>query len=173
MRRVAIIGRSGGGKSTLAAKLGQRLSLPVINLDTLFWLPGWVESDPLVFRNRLIEALAAEAWITDGNFMDTVDVRFALTDTIIWVDQPRLRCIRRALQRAIIWFSRSRPDLAPGCLEQIDIEFLRYIWNWDRVTRPRVNAAIDAFGSHATLIRLRTDGEIAAFLAGLERPAAR
>lgn len=167
MNRVAIIGRSGGGKSTLAAKLGERLGLPVINFDTLFWRPGWVESEKNEFRGRVIEALQAPSWITDGNFMDTADVRFGLADTIIWVDQPRVRCIRRALQRAIRWYGRTRPDLAPGCLERIDLEFLRYIWNWDRLTRPRVEAAIAAFGAPARLIRLRSDREIAAFLGGL------
>jgi adenylate kinase family enzyme len=168
MKRVAIIGCSGGGKSTLAAKLGQRLGIPVIFLDSLYWRPGWVESDRGEFRGRLMEALRADSWITDGNFMDTADVRLALADTIIWVDQPRLRCVRGAVQRAIRWFGRSRPDLAPGCPERIDLDFLRYIWSWNKAIRPRVDAAITAFGSHAALIRLRSDREIATFLAGLQ-----
>jgi adenylate kinase family enzyme len=169
MTRIAIIGRSGSGKSTLAVKLGQRLAIPVIHLDALFWRPGWVESDAGEFRTRLAEALATDPWITDGDFAATADIRLALADTIIWVDQPRLRCMRRALQRAITWFGRSRRDLAPGCPERIDLKFLRYIWTWDRVTRPKVNAAIETFGVHARVIRLRSDREIAMFLHGVDQ----
>jgi adenylate kinase family enzyme len=164
MKRVAIVGCSGGGKSTLAVRLGERLGLPVIHLDTLFWRPGWVESEPLAFRERLREALAAPAWISDGNFMATADLRLPLADTIVWVDQPRLTCLWRALLRLVAWTGRSRPDLAPGCPERFDMEFLRYIWNWDRVTRPRVQQAIERFGGRARLVRLRSDREIAGFL---------
>jgi len=167
MKRIAIVGCSGGGKSTLASALGRRLDLPVIHLDVLYWRPGWVESEPAEFRARVAEALRAEAWITDGNFSAVADIRFVASDTIIWVDQPRLRCIAGALRRVIRWFGRSRPDLAPGCPEKFDLEFLRYIWTWDRVTRPRIEAAIVAHGAHAPLIRLKSDRDIAAFLAGL------
>jgi len=45
MRRILVIGIAGGGKSTLALKLGEVLGLPVIHLDAIFWKPGW-ESIP-------------------------------------------------------------------------------------------------------------------------------
>jgi shikimate kinase len=42
MRRILILGRGGAGKSTLAARLGATLALPVIELDKHFWAPDAV-----------------------------------------------------------------------------------------------------------------------------------
>jgi len=43
MRRIAVTGTSGSGKSTVARILGARLGLPVVELDALFWGPAWTE----------------------------------------------------------------------------------------------------------------------------------
>ncbi|MFI4934339.1 MAG: hypothetical protein ACHP7N_06950 [Caulobacterales bacterium] len=167
MRRVAVIGRSGGGKSTLARALGSTLGLPVIHLDVLFWRPGWVESEPEPFRARLAAALTGDSWITDGDFMAAADLHLAGADTIIWVDQPRGRCLWRALMRVAREHGRSRADMAPGCEEKFDFQFLLYIWNWDRKPRARVEAAIAKYAPQTRLVRLRSDADIADFLASV------
>jgi hypothetical protein len=61
-------------------------------------------------------------------------------------------------------FGQVRADLAPGCPEKIDLAFYRYILSWNRLTRPRMEAAIAAHGRDARLIRLRSDEESRAFL---------
>jgi adenylate kinase family enzyme len=164
MQRIAIVGCSGGGKSTLARALGERLGLTAVHLDTLFWKPGWVESAPAPFRAAVDQAASGERWVMDGNFTGASPLRFARADTIVCLDQPRLVCLWRALWRAVSAFGRVRADLAPGCPEpRIDLAFYRYIWTWERVTRPKVERAIAAHGAGARLIRLRGDREIAAF----------
>jgi adenylate kinase family enzyme len=165
MKRIAIVGCSGGGKSTLARALGAKLGVPVVHLDALFWKPGWVESERDAFRAAVTEALAPEAWISDGNFTSVADIRFALADTIVWLDQPTALCLWRAFWRAITQFGRARADLAPGCPEKIDPEFYRYILTWNRDARPRLQEAIDSFAPHAELVRLTSDRAAAAWLA--------
>jgi adenylate kinase family enzyme len=165
MRRVAVIGCSGGGKSTLARKLGAKLGLPVVHLDVCFWLPGWVESETGPMRERLLAATEGGAWVVDGNFVSRVaDLTLGRADAIVWVDQPRRVCLWRAFWRSLSQRGRARADMAAGCDEKFDLNFYAYIWNWDRHTRPKVEAAIARQAPGIPLIRLRNDAEITAFL---------
>ena len=41
MEKILIIGCSGSGKSTLARQLKEKLGLPVVHLDQLWWQEGW------------------------------------------------------------------------------------------------------------------------------------
>ena len=47
--------------------------------------------------------------------------------------------------RAVSERGGKRTDMAEGCDEKFDPEFYRYIWDWDRKTRPSVEAALRAF----------------------------
>ena len=89
MRRVAIIGSSGAGKSTLARRLGERTGLPVVHLDEHFWRPGWVETSRGEWRAVQTALCAQDAWIMDGNYSGTLDVRLARADTVVFLDLPR------------------------------------------------------------------------------------
>jgi adenylate kinase family enzyme len=166
MRRIVILGCSGTGKSTLARRLGRRLGLPVIHLDQLYWRPGWQKPDPEEFRSRVAAAVAGDAWITDGNYSATFDLRLPRADAVIILERARWRPLCRVLRRRIIE-RRTRPDLPEGCPERFDWELLRYIWRFDRDVWPRIEAALVAGGLDLPVVRLRAEREIAAFIAGL------
>ncbi|MGI4789951.1 MAG: hypothetical protein ACRYFS_14005 [Janthinobacterium lividum] len=40
MKRAAVIGPGGAGKSTLARQMGEKLALPVVHLDVVYWHEG-------------------------------------------------------------------------------------------------------------------------------------
>lgn len=166
MQRIAIIGCSGTGKTTLARRLGERLGLPVVHMDALYWEAGWTEPDTAAFRARVTEALSGGRWVSDGNYMTkTTDLRLAVADLIVWLDQPRWLCLCRITWRALKGWGRTRPDLGPDCPEHIDGELHAYVWNFDKRSRPRIEAALKAID--APLVRLKGDKAIEAFVAGL------
>lgn len=165
MRRILIVGNSGAGKSTLARRLGDKLGLPVTHLDILYWKPGWTPGDGAQFVAAVSETLSGPAWICDGDFAGTWDLRMPLADTIVWIDQPRVVCLWRAIWRVVTWRGGGRPDMAEGCGEKLDLAFYRFIWTYDEKVRPRLEAALATHGALARQVRLRSDREIADFLA--------
>jgi len=125
MKRIMIIGCGGSGKSTLAVRLGESLSLPAYHLDRLYWQPGWKGLPRDEWRAVQEELCVQPAWILDGNYTSTMDVRFASADTIIFLDLPTLSCLHGAIRRFLLFRGRSRPDMAEGCPEKLDWQFPR------------------------------------------------
>lgn len=162
MRRVAVIGCGGAGKSTLARRLGERTGLPVVHLDALFWRPGWEATPGDEWRAVLAGVVAGDRWITDGNYGGTLDLRLAAADTVVFLDMPRRVTIPGILRR---WGrNHGRPVQAPGCPERVSGEFLRWVWNYRRDTRPQVLAALAEHAAHAQVVTLRSRAEVEAFL---------
>lgn len=172
MQRIVILGNAGSGKSTLARKLGKRLKLPVVHLDRLFWEPGWAEPDAEQFRSRVRSALATDSWVCEGNYARrTFDLRLGRTDLIIWLETSRLTCFLRVVIRSVL--NRPRPDLPAGCTEKLDREFfafLRYVWNFDRDSRPGIERMRLTFGPLVPIVWLQNQREITAFLNSVPVP---
>ena len=137
MERIIIIGCGGAGKSTLARQLGERLNIPVVHLDKLFWKPGWGEMPKDEFDELHRQELAKEKWIMDGNFNRTMQERMARCDTIIYLDFSRFACLFGVLKRVLTTYGTVRPDMGEGCPERIDWEFLQWVWNYNKNKRER------------------------------------
>ena len=162
--RITIVGSPGAGKSTLAIQLGALLDLPVVHLDQLWWRPGWVEVVQEAFDTELARVVATDQWIIDGNYSRTLDVRLARSEAAIMLDFPRLLCLYRSLKRAVMYRGVVRPDMAPGCPEKVDAEFLRFVWDYPTRSRARVLEKLRRFGEHHALVHLAHPREVAALL---------
>lgn len=171
MQRIMILGNAGSGKSTLARLLGQRLGLPVVHLDKLFWEPGWVEPDAEQFRERMRAALRGDAWISEGNYARrTFDLRLPRADLVIWLDTPRWTCLRRVIVRSLL--NRPRPDLAEGCREKLDrafLTFLKFVWQFDRGYRPGIEGVRLKVGPQVPVVHLQGNRQVAGFVERLVR----
>jgi adenylate kinase family enzyme len=172
MQRVMIIGNGGSGKSTLARELGRRLNLPVIHLDREFWRPGWVRPPHDDWEIRVRELAASEQWIIEGNFGRTQEIRMARADTIILLDFSGWRCIWRAVSRSVRTYGRVRPDLAPGCPEQLpELQFLLWIWRFRRVSLPPLLERISRYRDRRSVHVLTNSRSVKRFLMALDAPA--
>ena len=167
MQRVLVIGISGAGKSTFARKLAARTGLPLIHLDTEFWKQGWKVTERAEWRAKVAELAERDAWIMDGNYGASLDLRLPRADRVIWFDYPRLVCVWRALWRVATTHGRVRPDLAPECPEQFDRQFLRFIWNFNANSRPNIVAMLAEHGGHLSPIVFRRDLDVSGFLASV------
>lgn len=137
-KRIFIAGCSGAGKSTLAVELGRRLNLPVTHVDQLIWEPGWKMASDAVLETRMEATLSGEAWVLDGALRRHWPRAIAAADLVLWLDYPTWRCLWRVFTRIFGSWRTVRPDMADGCPEQIDLEFLRWIGTWRRTHRPRL-----------------------------------
>lgn len=165
MRRIAIIGSGGAGKSTLARTLGEILRLPVIHLDKEYWRPGWVEPPKDEWRQTVAELVKQDEWIIDGNFGGTMEIRLAAADTVVFLDFPSTICLRRVIKRRIMHWNRTRFDMGEGCKEKIDLEFLGWVWNFRKTTKPKIEKRLLKLDRSVRVIRLQTPGATKALLA--------
>ncbi|WP_205926325.1 MULTISPECIES: AAA family ATPase [unclassified Rhizobium] len=170
--RILVMGCSGGGKSTLSQKIAARFDLTYISVDRdILWLPGWVQRDKTEQRSLILSMIEGERWVMDGTNPSTFDIRLPRTDFVIWVRMPRLLCIWGAVSRWLKWIGRTRPEMAPGCKEKIDWEFLRFIWTFEEKFTPRVVAALVEHGPDVPVLQLKSRGEMRQLLDLLGRPA--
>ena len=166
MQRIMIVGQPGSGKSTLARELGRRTGLPVVHIDHIHWMPGWVER-PRDEKTRLcLEAEARERWIFEGGHSATWASRLARADLLIWLDLPLALRFRRVLGRTLRWHGQTRPDLPEGCPEGLGREtlaFWRFIWRTRHSARDGIARLVA--GSAKPVVRLQSPAEVARFLA--------
>ena len=137
MERIMIIGCGGSGKSTLARQLGEKTGLPVVHLDKLFWHPGWVESAKEEIDAKIMQIISEPRWILDGNYNRTLPKRLEKCDTVIYLDFSRLACLMGVAKRVLTTYGNVRPDMAEGCPERIDFEFLKWVWNFNKNKRKK------------------------------------
>jgi hypothetical protein len=110
-RRIAVVGVSGSGKTTLARQLAMRLGLAHVELDALYWEPGWAPASPAVFRGRAAQVFQGDAWVVDGNHPEVRDIIWSRADTAVWLDYGlplvmwRLarRTLRRCATHEMLW----------------------------------------------------------------------
>jgi hypothetical protein len=150
VRRVAILGPGGAGKSILAVRLGSVVGIPVLELDGRFWNAA-LEPMPLEqWRAVQIQLAGQPEWIMDGDLgpYDVVEPRLRRADTVIVLDFARWRCARRSLRR-----SRER------------LEFWWWLWSWPNRSRPQLLEQVAALAGHAELVVLRSPSAVDRWMA--------
>ncbi len=172
MKRVLVIGTGGSGKSTLARRLAERTPLPLIHLDAHYWRPGWQPTPADEWQTKVQQILTGQAWIIDGNYGGTLDLRLAACDTVIFLDLPRILCLWRVLKRQVRYFGRTRPELSPGCPERLSWEFLTWIWTYPSRRRGDILNRLAGLDQRKRVVILRSSAEVEQFIVGVPDAAA-
>lgn len=163
MQRVSVVGCSGSGKSTTARRLAQCLDVPYVELDAIHWGPNWTPAPPEQKRERVAQAIEADAWVTDGNYFGSLGgLIWDRADTVVWVNPPRWkvmwrsisRTARRVATREELW-SGNRETWRTLLLWWRDDSIVHWAWtSYARVEERLSTAMADPGSDHLTFHRL-------------------
>lgn len=155
MKRIAIIGCCGAGKSTLSRKLHKVTGLPLFHLDQYFWNPNWVETEKPKWAGIVNELASKEEWIIDGNYGGTMEVRLQKSDVIILLKYNTFLCLYRVIKRTWKHLGKVRPDMPEGCNERFDWKFLHYVATYNLTRIPKILRKLE---------KLENEGEKSIFI---------
>ena len=173
-RRITVVGTTGSGKTFLARRVSELLGIPHVELDALFWGPGWTETPKDIFRERVSLALSGDAWVADGNYRVLRDVVWPRADTIAWLDYPLRTAMWRLFWRTVRR-SFTREELWNGNRESFRTAFLSrdslFVWQlqsyWSRKRKYADLFNRPEYAHHLEVVRLRSPRETEHWLSDL------
>ena len=175
--RIAIVGTTGSGKTTLARQVAQCLQIQHFELDALHWEPNWIPAEDEVFQARVGQALEGDRWVVDGNYSKVRSIVWQRADTIVWLDYPFWLVLNRLFRRT---WRRSflQEELWSGNRENFRISFLSQdsilIWFLRTYAKRRKQYPIlfqQPEYSHLSIVHLQSPQMTNQWLESLEIPA--
>ena len=174
MRRVAVVGGSCCGKTTLGRRLAARLGVPHVELDALHHEAGWRAAAADDLQRRVLEALerAQAGWVVDGNYDSKLGpLVLEQADTVVWLDPPFATALRRVLVRTAARLLL-RTELWNGNRETLRTVLSRdsivlWVLRTHRRYRRQIPARVEPHPG-LRVVRLRSAREARAWLAGIK-----
>lgn len=174
MNKVMIIGNGGGGKTTLAYQVAEQYQLPLTEIDTLQFQPGWTRTAEQTLRHAIQAAHATDRWLIDGfGPWDQIEERARLADTIIFIDHPIWVHFWWACERQIA-AARGEPRFGgpPGCdLRDVTKQMFETLWLVHEQLRPKLVALVELHQGQKTVIWIHSPEELDRFVANLLQEA--
>lgn len=166
MKRIMVIGCSESGKSTLALELGRITGIEVTHLDRLNWRAGWKEVSRNEFDRQLDEVLKKDSWIIDGNYSRTMEKRLEKAQVVFRFRLSTAACLYGYFSRLIKGkLGKKRIDMAEGCSERFDLDFVRFIAGFENDNAERTEKLLEKY-PHVKVIRFNSRRQAEKFLKG-------
>ncbi|MBD0742980.1 topology modulation protein [Streptomyces sp. CBMA152] len=165
MKRIALIGCGGSGKTFLSKQLGTLISAPVKHLDAVYYDDEWNPLPPEEFAAAQERLVAEPAWVIEGNYASTLPIRLRRADCVIFLELPTWVCLWGIAQRRLR--HGGGQDDATGVYDRITWGFLRYVWGYRKTMAPRVRELLDEHATGASIHVVTSRREARALLAQL------
>lgn len=150
-KKIAVIGGSGAGKTTLTTNLARDLNLPVMHIDGVHHLANWKIRDTEERDKIILEKMNSYSWIMDGTYTSTLEERVKSADLVIYLDYSSFAQVIGVLKRYCKNPGKEKPEI-PGCQEKMSWKFLKWVWNWRKTKRDKVLNTITKVDNKKVLI---------------------
>ena len=171
VKKIAIIGCSGSGKTYLAFKFHEDLDLPIYHLDQYAWKQNWEKVDFEQLKEIHHELCKKDSWIIEGIYFKLLHERVQAADVVIFLDIPRYQCLWNVIKRAVFNYGQIIPGNPEGCHQQVlsfkFLEFLQWIWNFNRKHRSVIYQALDEFKDSKQIYVIKSMAEMNDFIESL------
>lgn len=161
MQRIMVIGCPGSGKSTFSKKLHEKLNISLYHMDMLNWNSDRTTVSKPVLQERLNRILSEDAWIIDGNYGATMEMRIKACNTVFFLDYPLDVCLDGIRSRR----GKPRSDM-PWIEYEEDEEFTEFIKNFGSTNRPEILRLLETY-SHKDIHTFTSRSEANGYLAQL------
>lgn len=159
MKKAIVIGCPGAGKTTFAEKLQKRTALPLYYLDAIWHKPDRTHISRADFDARLGKLLAENAWIIDGNYSRTLEVRISACDTVFFFDLPTEECLWGATVR----LGKGRYDM-PWIDTELDPKLKQEIEGFRETVRPVIYELLERYSAGRNIVIFTSRNEADAYL---------
>ena len=159
MKKVIVIGCPGSGKTTFAEKLNRATGLSLYYLDAIWHKPDRTHISREEYDRRLAEILQTDAWIIDGNYSRTIEVRLKACDTVFLFDLPTEVCLQGAIAR----LGKARYDV-PWIDKELDPKFKSEIESFSENVLPKIYDLLEKYKCDREIIVFRSRAEADDFL---------
>ncbi|MFB2981864.1 adenylate kinase [Microseira sp. BLCC-F43] len=166
MKKVAVFGNAGGGKSTLSKRLSEIAGLPLYILDKIQYLPGGSEVPQEEYKRTHQEILDTDRWIIDGfGCMETLWLRLERADTLVFVDLPLFVHFWWVTKRMIVGHFKPPegwPENSP--IWESSLSSYRVLWLCYKYLTPRYREYIQQVQSTKSVYHIRSPQQISQFI---------
>ena len=159
MKKIIVIGCPGSGKTTFSIKLGKITNIPLYHLDAIWHKPDKTHIPREEFDERIQEIFARDAWIIDGNYNRTIEMRLKECDTVFLFDLPTELCLEGAVRR----LGEKRYDL-PWVEKELDPEFESFIRAFAEQSLPKIYGLLEQYKEDKRIIIFKSHTETDEFL---------
>ena len=169
--RIAVVGTTCAGKTTVAKRLAEIHGVPHVELDALHWGPNWTPYPRDEFQARVEAAISGDGWVVDGNYTGMLGYSvLERADLVVWLDPPLPTVLRRLGARTVRRV-RSGEELWGGNRETWRGAFFSRdsLLLWALKTHGPLRARYEERLAKYDVVRLRSPSDTNAWLAGSRR----